>query len=88
MSEGRFHWSNCAPPAKFFKINATASVPWLVLLLHPSWWGLYTAVGVTVVLVYIEVVKKMTVLAFVRSIGVALTGRVKATVNLLKEFAR
>lgn len=88
MSEGRFHWSNCAPPAKFFKINAASSVPWLILLLHPSWWGLYLAVGVTVTLIYIEVVKKMTVIAFMRSISISLTGRVKSTANLLKEFAR
>lgn len=83
---GRFHWSNCAPPAQFFKINATASVPWLALVLHPGWVTFFGALVVTFILLYIEIVKKMTVSAFVRALNIWLTGRVKATASILKEF--
>lgn len=85
MSSGRYHWSNCASPARFFVINASASVPWLILLLHPSWVTLELALGMTGVLIYIEVIKKMTVVAFLRAIGVQLVGRQKSTMNLVKE---
>jgi len=88
MSTGRFHWSNCAAPAKFFKINAVASVPWLALVLQPGWTTLGTAVAVTAVLIYIEIVMKMTVGSFLRSVILALTGRVKSTQNLVKELAK
>ena len=43
------------------------------------------ALGMTGVLIYIEVIKKMTVVAFLRAIGVQLVGRQKSTMNLVKE---
>lgn len=88
MATGRYHWSNCAPPAQFFKINAVASVPWLALVLHPGWTTFYVALVVTGVLLYVEIVKKMSVVAFLRAVNIALTGRVKSTMNLVKELAR
>lgn len=86
MSAGRFHWSNCAPSARFFNINAVVSVPWLALILHPSWITAAVAVVITGVFIYIEIVKKMTLIAFFRSINICLTGRVKPTSNFLKEL--
>jgi general stress protein CsbA len=88
MATGRYHWSNCAYPARFFKINATASLPWLGVVLHPSLTTFYVALVVTAILLYIEIVKKMTVTAFVRAINIWLTGRVKSTRNLIKEITR
>ncbi len=88
IGTGRYHWSNCAPPARFFKINAVASLPWLGVILRPSWMTFYAALAVTAVLLYIEVVKKMTVTAFFRAVNVWLTGRVKSTKNLLKELIK
>jgi len=88
MATGRYHWSNCAPPARFFKINAAASLPWLAVILHPSWMTFYVALVVTAILLYVEIVKKMSVTAFMRAINVWLTGRVKSTKNLIKELAR
>jgi len=88
MATGRYHWSNCAYPAQFFKINAAASLPWLGFILHPSWMTFYVAFVVTAILLYIEIVKKMSVTAFMRAINVWLTGRVKSTKNLIKELAR
>lgn len=86
MATGRYHWSNCAPPARFFGINAIASVPWLALVLHPGWTTFYAATVVTAALIYIEVVQKMSVIALVRAINVWVTGRVKSTKSLIKEF--
>lgn len=88
MSTGRYHWSNCALPAKFFIINAVASVPWLLLILFPAWGTLIFAVLLTAILVYIEVVMKMTLGAFVRAVTVFLTGRVKATRSVFDEVRR
>lgn len=88
MAQGRSHWSKSAPPARFFIINAVAGVPWLLLLLFPSLKVLFAAIALTCFLVYVEVWKKMSVTAYLRSLGVALTGRVKATTNLLKELAK
>lgn len=88
MAQGREHWSKSAPPARFFVINAVAAVPWLLLFLFPGLTMLSIAVALTGFLVYIEIFKKMTVRAYVRSIGVFLTGRVKTTTNILKELAK
>lgn len=66
MSFGRYHWSNIAPEAKFFMINASASVPWLMVILHPRWWTLILAVLVTSFLLYIQF-QKMTVTSFLKS---------------------
>ena len=90
MAIGRYHWSRCAPPARFFVINASAALPWLLLLLVPAWWKflLPLALCMTVGLVYIEVVKKMTVAAVCRQAAVLLVGRVRTTTSLLKELAR
>jgi hypothetical protein len=86
MAEGRYHWSNCAYPAVFFKINGVASVPWLGVLLHPGWITFISALIVSAFLVYVEVVKKMTLRAFIWSLNLKFTGRVKATTNLVKEL--
>lgn len=66
MSTGRYHWSNIAPEAKFFIINASASVPWLGLILHPSWTTLVFAVVMTLFLLYVQF-KKMTFRTFLKS---------------------
>ena len=59
MSTGRYHWSNIAPEAKFFIINASASIPWLALILFPRWITLAIAVVLTAFLLYVQF-KKMT----------------------------
>ncbi|NIF27697.1 hypothetical protein F3J44_15105 [Pantoea sp. Tr-811] len=71
-------------------INASAALPWLMLLLVPAFWKflLPLALVMTVGLVYIEVVKKMTVRAVCRQAGVFLVGRVRTTHNILKELIR
>ena len=66
MSTGRYHWSNVAPEAKFFIINGSASVPWLLLILWPRWWTLVLALATTGVLVYVQF-KKLTLLTFLKS---------------------
>lgn len=66
MAAGRYHWSNVAPEAKFFIINATASVPWLALLLWPRWSTLILAVVVTVFLIYVQF-RKMTFKTYIKS---------------------
>ena len=88
MDEGRHHWSHTALPARLGPINAIASVPWLIWLLHSSWWLLYVAIATTVFLFWVEKIKKMTITAFFRSINIFLTGRVKASLNLFKELTR
>ncbi|AJA14236.1 MULTISPECIES: hypothetical protein [Pseudomonas] len=71
-------------------INASAALPWLMLLLVPALWKflLPLALCMTIALVYIEVVKKMTVRAVCRRAAVFMVGRVRTTHNLLKELAR
>lgn len=88
MAQGRYHWSKSAPPARFIVINAIASVPWLLVLLFPRPTTAILAVIATAFFIYVEKYKKMTVEAYLRSIGLFLTGRVKATTNLLKELAK
>ncbi|WP_426810485.1 hypothetical protein ABOC32_06585 [Pseudomonas sp. WOUb67] len=65
-------------------------MPWLMLLLVPALWKflLPLALCMTLALVYIEVVKKMTVRAVCRRAAVFMVGRVRTTHNLLKELAR
>lgn len=63
---GRYHWSNIAPEAKFFMINATASIPWLALILFPRWSTLAVAIILTAFLLYVQF-KKMTVRTFLKS---------------------
>lgn len=87
MLTGRYHWSNCAFPARFFKINAVASLPWLSVVLHPSWTTACVALVVTGALIYIETIRGMTVSAFLRAINVLLTGRVKSTGNLKRTLS-
>jgi len=88
MAQGRYHWSKSAPPVRFFVINAFAAVPWLLLLLFPGLTLLCIAVAWTSFLVYVEKFKKMSLISYMRSIGVFLTGRVKATTSILKELAK
>ncbi|ARR15382.1 hypothetical protein B7L66_24215 (plasmid) [Xanthomonas citri pv. citri] len=59
-----------------------------MVILHPSWWALYLGVGVSALLIYIELYKKMTLKSFARQVNIWVTGRVKSTVNLVKELAR
>ena len=66
MSTGRYHWSNIAPDAKFFMINATAAVPWLALILFPRMKVLIFAAVTTCFLLYVQS-KKMSVSAFIKS---------------------
>ena len=79
MATGRHHWSHCARPAKFFVINASAAVPWLALALMPGWTLLWIALTLSAALIYIEIMKKMTVNAFLRACIIQLTGRTKTT---------
>lgn len=88
MATGRYHWSNTANSATLFKINAVAFLPLLALILHPSWGTLYGAVGTIVVLAWIEIGMGLTIPAFVRSINIAVTGRVKPAINIIKEMQR
>lgn len=66
MAQGRYHWSNIAPEAKFFIINASASVPWLALILFPRWSTLFVALGLTAFLLFVQF-KKMTFRTFLKS---------------------
>ena len=88
MVTGRYHWSNGAHSARFFVVNAIACIPLLGLILHPSWFGLWVTLGTIAFLFWVERIKNMSVTAFFRSINVALTGRVKSTLNLFKEVGR
>lgn len=88
MATGRYHWSNGAHSARFFIVNAVACVPLLALILHPSWWALYASLATFAFLFWVEKIKKMTISAFFRSVNIALTGRVKSSLNLIKELAR
>lgn len=88
MATGRYHWSNAAYSARFFVINAAACLPLLALILHPSWLGLYVTLATIVFLFWVEKIKKMTLSAFLRSINIVLTGRIKSSINLLKELTR
>jgi len=74
MSTGRYHWSNLAPSAKFFILDAKAAIPWIALPLAPSWTLLGVAVGVTLFFVYVEVIRKLTITAFLRTLGMTLIG--------------
>lgn len=85
---GRYHWSNCAPSAKLFVINGFSVVFFLAAMLFPGKKTFYTLVVVVSILVFIEVVKKMRLIDAFRSLNIMLTGRVKTTMNVLKELAR
>lgn len=87
MSTGRYHWSNIAPEAKFFVINAAASVPWLVLILFPRWSTLTIAIILTAFLLYVQF-KKMTFMAFLKSKKTVFLGhsiRVERPLSSLKD---
>lgn len=66
MSTGRYHWSNIAPEAQFFVINASASIPWLALILFPRWSTLTIAIVLTAFMLYVQF-RQMTVRAFLKS---------------------
>ncbi|MGP1691071.1 MAG: IcmT/TraK family protein [Giesbergeria sp.] len=66
MSTGRYHWSNVSGEAKFFIINASASVPWLALILFPRWTTLAIALILTAFLLYVQF-KKMNFRTFLKS---------------------
>lgn len=86
MSSGRYHWSHVSHPARLWKINAVAFLPLLALLLHPSWFTLWLALGVCGFLLYIEVFKKINFEIFLRYMNVWLTGRLKTTGNAFKKL--
>jgi hypothetical protein len=88
MATGRYHWSHGAHGPRFYGINAAACIPLLVLVLHPSWMGLYVVLATIGFLLYVEKVKKMTLRSFFRSFNILLTGRVKSSLNLFKEISR
>lgn len=86
---GRYHWSNCAVPTRFFVINGIAALPWLIFVLHISWSMLIVASIMSVVLVYIERKRRMTLTAVMRSFVVFLGGKRKIPINhthTLKRF--
>lgn len=86
MSRGIYHWSRIAQPARFWKINAAAALPWVALALHARWWIFGVALLWTLASVYIEVVKKTTLTAFFRGVLLAITGKKKSTTNIVKQF--
>jgi hypothetical protein len=88
VSKGRYHWSNTANPPRFFKINAVAALPLLILILFPSLTWLYIASGLIVFLVYVEKFKKMTPIAYFRSVNIFVTGRIKSSLSFIKEIKR
>jgi hypothetical protein len=73
MSIGRYHWSNISSEAKFFVINASASLPWLALILYPSWKTLVIAALLTALLGYVQF-KKTTLGRFVKSLKTVFLG--------------
>lgn len=88
MTSGRSHWSNSARSAVFVKINAIAAVPLLLLLLFPSMKLLYFSIVFIGLLIYVEVIKGMSIKAFLRELNVKLTGHIKTTSNLLAQFIK
>lgn len=84
--KGRYHWSNAAYSARFWKLHASIAVPILGILLHPGWLTVGITVAYAGVLIWIEVVQKMTIVAYTRKLNIVFTGRVKATVNLVRDM--
>lgn len=74
MATGRYHWSNLAERARFFKIDAIAAIPWIALPVFPSWVVLYVALGTTAFFIWLEFFKKMTLKAYLRSLMLATVG--------------
>ncbi|MBR5949947.1 MAG: hypothetical protein IKZ87_00770 [Actinomycetaceae bacterium] len=85
---GRSHWSNCAIPAKFFGINSAAALPWIGFILHISWFMLGLAFATSIVLIYIERKKRMTISAVMRSFVVFLGGKKKIPLNYIHTLKR
>lgn len=88
MSEGRNHWSNCALTAQFVVIDAIAAIPWFAVLLHPRWGTAGVALVVTVFLIYVQNIRKMTVLDYFRGLFVSVSGRVRSTTNIIDDMFR
>ncbi|MCP2041873.1 hypothetical protein L1281_002491 [Neisseria sp. HSC-16F19] len=82
--KGRYHWSNTALEAQFWKIPASASVPWLLMLFYPRMVTFYIAIALTVFFSYLSFFKKMAFMDFVRYVKVRITGRTKSTKKLFK----
>lgn len=70
---GRHHWSNAAPEARFFIINAWAGVAWLVVILWPRWWTATIAVVLSAMFLFVRS-KKMTLLGWFKSKKVFFVG--------------
>lgn len=79
---GRYHWSNSALEAQFWKIPASTSIPWLVLTMYPRMSMFYFALFFTLVLSILQWKFKMTPLDACRRIKVLITGRIKGTKEL------
>jgi len=80
------HWSNAARPARFLGMNGFTSILMGIMLFNHSWkiWGF--GVVIMVFLLWIERVKKMTILSFLRWLNVLLIGRQRRTQDMLREW--
>jgi hypothetical protein len=83
-SSGRYHWSNTALPALFWKIPASTSIPWLLLLFHPKLYIFYIALFFTITLALLQFIWNMTLLDCLRKIKVLVMGRDKATNKIIE----
>jgi hypothetical protein len=88
MANGRYHWSHGANYVRLGFISAFSGFPILLVILHPAWWTATIVAVVIPFLIWVEIVKKMTLPAFFRSINIVLTGRIKSSINLFKELTR
>lgn len=79
---GRYHWSNSALEPQFFKIPASTSISWMIVLFYPRVFTLIFALFFTLLLAILQWKFKMTPLDALRRIRVLLTGRVKNTRKL------
>lgn len=85
-SDGRYHWSNTALPAKFFGLSAVTGLPWLMLIIYPRLITIALAIATTIFFLYLEWVKKMSVSDFIRSLNIKLTGKKKGTNDIIRRF--
>lgn len=84
---GSQHWSNCALPPRFFGIHALSVVPWILsILLSGRFYTIQIAIIVTLVLFWIEAVKRMTVSSVLRALNIWLTGREKPVRSTIKDL--
>lgn len=77
---GPARWRNTSLPAKFFVFDATAFVPFFVLVFRPSWGKLWFALFTCVALAVLSHVFGYTVKVMLRRVRSTLAGPVKAGV--------